>query len=139
MARDRGIVRQASGTDLHSGISLHSLFDAERIPMRMSMAIRKKGRAEIEVEGRTFLWYVHDEQFLRIASEDKRFVVSYRWTGSPLLAVNGPEFPGVAATQPRPAFLSPPAFGSTSPGELAHEIVRWALYSAPHNRSGATT
>jgi hypothetical protein len=138
MARDRGTIRQARGTDRRSGVAFLLASDVVRNPLRMNMGVRKKGRAVIEVEGRKLLWYIHDEQFLRIASEDKRFAVSYRWSGTPLLTVNGPEFPGVAATQPRPAFLSPPAFASTNPGELAREIVRWSLSSAPESHTGVT-
>jgi hypothetical protein len=93
------------------------------------MAVRKKGRSVIDVDGRRFVWYVHCETHLRIASEDKAFVVSYRWAGEPELAVIGPEFAGLSPTEPRPVILRPPAFAYGSPAELARRVIRWAFSS----------
>lgn len=91
------------------------------------MAVRKRGCSRIEVDGRRFVWYVHDETDVRIVSEDKRFAVSYRWLGEPSLAVTGPEFPRIAPTDPRPVLTTPPAFSYSGPADLARQIVRWAL------------
>ena len=93
------------------------------------MAIRKKGRSIIEVNGRSFVYWVHDEQEVRIASTDKRFVVAFRWIGDPLLTVSGQEFPDLSASEPRPVFLRPPAFVYRSPAGLARHVIRGALYS----------
>jgi hypothetical protein len=60
------------------------------------MAVRKKGRSVIEVGGRRFVWHVHRNSHVRIASEDKRSVVSYRWAGEPAMSVSGPQFPGLS-------------------------------------------
>jgi hypothetical protein len=92
------------------------------------MAARKKGRSVVEVAGRRFVWHVHRETHVRIASEDKRFVVAYRWVGEPELSVIGPEFPGASAS--RPLVVRPPAFAYRGPGELARQVIRWAISSA---------
>jgi hypothetical protein len=103
------------------------------------MAVRKKGRSIIEVGGRRFVWHVHRETYLRIASEDKRFVVAYRWIGEPELSVIGPEFPGVSPSEPRPVVLRPSAFSYGSPAELARQVIGWALSSGerPAERTDA--
>ena len=92
------------------------------------MAVRKRGRSLTEVQGRRFVWHVHDETHVRIVSDDKRFAVSYRWLGEPSPAVTGPEFPGVSPTEPRPVLITPPAFSYSGPADLARQIVRWALF-----------
>lgn len=86
-------------------------------------------RSQIEVAGRRFVWYVHGETHIRIASEDKRFVVAYRWLGEPELTVSGSEFPRLAASAPRPFVLRPPEFSYRSPAGLARQIIRWAFSS----------
>jgi hypothetical protein len=91
------------------------------------MSVRKKNRNLIEVCGRRFVWYVHRETHVRIASEDKRFVVAYRWVGDPELTVSGPEFPRLSESASRPCVIRPPAFCFASPADLAHQIVRWAF------------
>ena len=93
------------------------------------MAVRKKGRSAIEVNGRSFVWWVHRDREVRIASSDKRFVVAYRWFGDPLLTVSGQEFPGISASEPRPVFLLPPGFAYRSPAGLARHVIQWALHS----------
>lgn len=97
------------------------------------MAIRKKGRSVIEVGGRRFVWRVRNETHVCIASEDKRFVVAYRWFGEPELSISGPEFPGISPSAPRPVILRPPAFVCRGPGELARQVILWAL--SPSDRS----
>ena len=93
------------------------------------MGVRKKGRNQIEVAGRRFAWYVHGETDVRISSEDKRFVVAYRWLSEPELTVIGPEFPRLSATALRPLILRPPTFSYRSPAGLARQIIRWAFCS----------
>jgi hypothetical protein len=95
------------------------------------MAVRKKGRSVVEVSGRRFFWHVHRETHVRIASEDKRFVVAYRWVGEPELSVSGPEFPGLSPFLPRPVILRPPSFAYSSPAELARQVIRWVLSPRP--------
>ena len=85
------------------------------------MGVRAKGRHKITVGGRDFVWWVYnDGESLRIASEDKRFVVAYQlyYEGDarPLLRVSGPEFPGVARAAKRPVYLLPPASSSGASG-----------------------
>jgi hypothetical protein len=93
------------------------------------MAIRKKGRSVIEVNGRRFVWWVHQEREVRIASEDKQFVVAYHWVGEAKLAVSGPEFPGIDPAEKRPVWLAPPAFEYRSPAALVRQVIAWALTS----------
>ncbi|TWT81674.1 hypothetical protein CA13_31270 [Planctomycetes bacterium CA13] len=60
------------------------------------MGIRKKGRAQFDFNGRPFVWWIEGDVHLRIASDDKRFIVGYLLIGdSSLLVVHGPEFPGI--------------------------------------------
>ena len=93
------------------------------------MGVRKRGRNSIEVGGRCFVWYVHRETHVRIGSHDKRFVVAYRWVGEPELSVSGPEFPDISSSMPRPVILHPPALAFSGPGELARQVIWWALCS----------
>ena len=92
------------------------------------MAVRTKGRNKISVRGRDFVWRVHKEHSVRVASADKKFVVEYLWSGKPRLLVHGQEFPGLAATEERPVELEPPVFDYQSPAGLARGIIEWALY-----------
>ena len=72
------------------------------------MGIRKKGRAKFNFDGRVFVWWIDNEIYLRIASDDKRFVVAYLLLGeTSLLAVHGPEFPGLDDRK-RPAWFTIP-------------------------------
>jgi hypothetical protein len=96
------------------------------------MAVRKRGRNVIEVNGRSFVWWVHREREVRIASNDKHFAVAFRWIGDPQLAVTGDEFPGLSPSEPRPVLLLPPTFIYRSPAGLARQVILWALYSGPH-------
>ena len=93
------------------------------------MTVRKKGRNKITVNGRAFTWHVRsDDVYVGIASDDKQFVVSYRWVGEPQVTVHGPEFPPLAALRKRPVILRPPRFNYRSPAGLARQIIKWALY-----------
>jgi hypothetical protein len=91
------------------------------------MAVHKKGRSVIEVNGRRFVYWVHRNREVRIASEDKRFVVSYHWIDWPKFAVSGPEFPGIEPFEKRPVWLIPPAFTYRSPAGLARQVIAWAF------------
>lgn len=56
--------------------------------MELAVAIRTKGRAPFDYNGRKFVWHVTDEVLLRIASVDKQFSVAYELVGTNrLLAV----------------------------------------------------
>jgi hypothetical protein len=95
------------------------------------MGVRKKGRNKIIVNGRAFVWHVRsDEIHVNIASDDKNFVVSYRWFDEPRLIVSGPEFPGISPSEKRPVMLRPPEFNYRSPAALARQVIKWALHSA---------
>jgi hypothetical protein len=91
------------------------------------MAVRKTGRSVTDVNGRRFVWWVHQEREVRIASEDKRFVISYRWFDEPKLVISGPEFPGIEPSEKRPVRLVPPAFRYRSPAGLARQLIIWAF------------
>lgn len=103
------------------------------------MGVRKKGRAKFEYAGRTFVWWVdNSEWFIRIASDDKSFVVAYLRCGVPdlvggLLAVHGPEFDGVTAAEPRPIWLVVPEEVSNavheSMGALVNALLDWCFDS----------
>ena len=101
------------------------------------MAIRTQGRAKFDYNGRSFVWWVHQDTYLRIASADKQFVVSYVLydpdSVGPLLAVLGPEFPGIARTEPRPMFLVPPKLNWECPmGRHVADILDWCFQSDGH-------
>jgi hypothetical protein len=87
------------------------------------MAVRKKGRSVVEVNGRRFVWWVHDDREVRIASEDKRFVISYHWSDPPKLAVSGPDFPGIERSEKHPVWLAPPAISYRGPAELVPQLA----------------
>lgn len=106
-------------------------------PEAISMAVRKKGRSIVEVDGRRFSWYIHRDTHVRIASEDQRFVIAYRWYGKPELSIIGPGFPGVSRSEPRPLVMYPPAFAHRGPADLARQLIRWALSSNGHPASRA--
>ena len=102
------------------------------------MSIRTKGRAKFDYCGRQFVWWVDNETHLRIASADKQFVVSYLLydpeSVGPLLAVHGPEFPGVSSTGSRPVWFVPPKFSATSMGGHVVEILDWCFKTEKHER-----
>jgi len=92
-----------------------------------AMAIRKKGRAEFEFRGRDFVWYVGDERYLRVASEDKRFALAYRLDGDAVVKVTGPEFAGLPPSDARPVYLVPPEFEWSNVGALVNAILDWSF------------
>ena len=98
------------------------------------MAIRTKGRHKIRVRGRDFVWHVHKERAVRIASVDKKFVIEYLWIGKPRLRVHGQEFLGLAPTEKRPVELEPPMVTYQSPAGLARKLIEWGLYEESQAR-----
>ena len=38
------------------------------------MGVRKKGRVKFTFGGRLFVWWIDNDTYLRIASDDKRFI-----------------------------------------------------------------
>ncbi len=96
------------------------------------MAIRTKGRAPFDYNGRKFVWHVTDEVLLRIASVDKQFSVAYELVGTNrLLGVGGPEFIGIPKTVRRPAWIVPPEFSAEIGGRTVREILEWC-FDADH-------
>jgi hypothetical protein len=65
------------------------------------MSVRTKGRAKFDFHGRQFVWYVAEDRYLRIASADKKYCVSYAWDYPGNLKVYGTEFPGLDASERR--------------------------------------
>jgi hypothetical protein len=88
------------------------------------MGIRKKSRAKFTFDGHLFVWWIDNEIYLRVASDDKRFVVGYLLLGdSSLLAVHGPDFPGLDDNQ-RPAwFTIPPLAATPDIGRHVNHII----------------
>ena len=100
--------------------------------MELAVAIRTKGRAPFDYNGRKFVWHVTDEVLLRIASVDKQFSVAYELVGTNrLLAVGGPEFIGIPKTVRRPAWIVPPEFSAEIGGRTVREILEWC-FDADH-------
>ena len=94
------------------------------------MAIRTKGRAKFNYNGRNFVWYTSQMVLLRIASVDKQFSVGYELLGNNrLLVVSGPEFLGIDKTI-RPAWIVPPPFSTEIGGSTVREILDWCFDSA---------
>lgn len=102
------------------------------------MSIRTKGRAKFDYDGRRFVWWVDSDIYLRIASADKQFVVSTPLhdldSVGPLLAVLGPEFPGVSRTESRPVWFVPPKFSADSMGGHVANTLDWCFKTEDHER-----
>ena len=49
----------------------------DAIPLKQLMGISKKKRCTFQHSGRDFTWWVENESFIRIISEDRRFYVDY--------------------------------------------------------------
>ena len=88
------------------------------------MGVRKKGRVKFTFGGRLFVWWIDNGTYLRIASDDKRFVAGNLLIDRfDLLAVHGPEFPGLE-TSARPVWFSMPDLNhSTDFGRRANDIL----------------
>ncbi len=86
------------------------------------------------VSGRKFIWYVHDEIDLHIASTDKRFIIIYHFMSntpdSNALTIIGREFPGVPFQ--RPIICRCPRLGDENmetPGYV-RKIIQWCLHNS---------
>jgi hypothetical protein len=104
------------------------------------MAIARKNRRSIEVEGREFLWWVYEEleelaaMTLAVASADKSFLVRYplhQPDDNRHLTVLGREFPGLLEDRGSWARVRCPALTS---GEVvkpsdARCLIEWCLHS----------
>jgi hypothetical protein len=100
------------------------------------VAVRKKRRNKFQHSGRSFVWWVDNDTCIRIASDDKAFVVAYLIYDVPqdvggLLAVHGHEFPGIELTEKRPVWLVVPRFVENalakSMGAMVDAIISWSL------------
>jgi len=100
------------------------------------MGVRKKGRSKFTHSGQEFVWWVDNDTFTRIASADKSLVVAYLIYDVPrdvggILAVHGPEFPGIDRNEKRPIWLVLPeeimdAF-QQSMGAVVNALITWCL------------
>jgi hypothetical protein len=100
------------------------------------MSVRKKGRTRFNHSGREFVWWVDTDTFVRVASADKALVVAYLICDVPtdvggIVAVHGPEFPGIEQTEKRPVWLVAPreimdAF-QQSMGAVVNALISWCL------------
>lgn len=105
------------------------------------MAIARKSRRSIEVEGREFLWWVYEELeelaalTLAVASVDKSFLVRYplhQSANTRYLSVIGREFPGLPKERANwsrvrcPALISEEA--AVRPSDV-RRLIEWCLHS----------
>ena len=100
------------------------------------MAIRKKNRNSFQHSGRSFVWWIDNDTYLRIASENKTFVVAYLIFDTPedvggILVVHGSEFAGLEGDSKRPAFLETPRsiadMLQNSIGATVDAVLTWSL------------
>jgi len=95
------------------------------------MPARRKGRAKFDFRGRSFVWWVDGDCWLRIASLDKSFVVAYALGRAsdqpPILTVNGHEFPGLEPTDLRPTYLKTVEPTGTSMGAWVEQLLAWSF------------
>ncbi len=100
------------------------------------MGVRKKGRAKFEHSGRQFVWWVDNDTYIRIASEDKSFVVAYLLYSLPedvggLVAVKGKQFVGLSPSDQRPVWLIVPEDVSNymhdSMGAFVNALLTWSF------------
>ena len=104
------------------------------------MAIARKNRRLIEIQGREFLWWVYEEleeagaMTLAVASADKQFLVRYALHQpyeSRYLRVLGREFPGLPERRPSWARVRCPSLTSgeaVKPSDV-RRLIEWCLYS----------
>jgi hypothetical protein len=94
------------------------------------MAARTKGRAKFDFRGRPFVWWIDNDQFLRIVSLDKKFVIAYLIgtdSDEPVVEVNGPEFPGIERPEPRPLWFVAPDLPRMPMGGWVDHLLRWSF------------
>ena len=110
--------------------------NADVITLKQLMGISKKKRCTFQHSGRDFTWWVENESFVRIISEDRRFYVDYLIVDTPpdaggLLAVLGDEFCGLESDHDRPIVLNVPKSIANcfaqSMGSVVDAILTWAL------------
>ena len=91
------------------------------------MPARTKGRAKLDFHGRPFIWWVDDDRYLRIASLDKKFVISATLLDDRVVEVIGSEFPGLDPSEVRPVrfLVSLPASGSI--GAMVEQLLQWSF------------
>ncbi|WP_237066872.1 hypothetical protein [Microbulbifer guangxiensis] len=91
------------------------------------MASKGKGRRKLFYESRLYYWYIKDEYWLRIYSEDKQFIVHYELAGPhPVLVVIGSEFKAVSDAD-RPMWVEAPKLDLEFGPKLVKEIISWSL------------
>jgi hypothetical protein len=94
------------------------------------MTARTKGRSKLYFHGRTFLWWIAGDRWLRIASLDKKFVVAFPLgrasTEPPSLVVSGQQFPGLDAVRPVYLCIPDEPAGNGIGGWVDH-ILRWCF------------
>jgi hypothetical protein len=104
------------------------------------MAIARKDRRTIDVEGREFLWWVYEEleeaaaMTLAVASADKRFLVRYpldQPDDSRHLIVLGREFPGLPNDRGSWARVRCPQWtsGKAVKPSVVRRLIEWCLHS----------
>jgi hypothetical protein len=98
------------------------------------MPARTKGRAKFDFRGRAFLWWIDRDSYLRILSQDKKFIIAIPIETLPgvpsVVDVIGPEFPGLDPVESRPIRLvGPPSPSAKSMGAWVDEVLRWSFDS----------
>jgi len=98
------------------------------------VGVRTKNRSKFHWHGRDFVWRYDNDQFIRVTSFDKRFGVSYLIDAGAgvgdILAVNGPEFVGIARSEPRPVRLIVPGDLWRAPstiGVFIDKLLAWCF------------
>jgi len=92
---------------------------------------RAKGRAKFDFRGRAFVWWVDGDRYLRISSQDKKFVIAFplgrKIDTPPVVEVIGQEFTGLGPTEARPIWLIVPEPSGKSMGAWVDELLRWCF------------
>lgn len=92
------------------------------------MGARTKGRMKVMVAGRQFIWYVHADTDLHVASADKKFSIVYPWPWTrEQMTVSGQEFPGIDRAEKRPVQILAPHFEYYSLKDLVKRLIRWSF------------
>lgn len=95
------------------------------------MPARTKGRARFDFQSRPFVWWIDGDRWLRIASDDKQFVVAYPLGRAPdqpaVLVVHGHEFPGLEQSARRPINLRVFEPSGDSIGAWVQALLQWCF------------